>query len=305
MTKPLSVLKDYSIITLGAIIFAMAWEAFMIPNGMSSGGLMGLCTVVQYATGGLIQASWSYIVVNVVLVLLAIAIFGLGFGFKTIYSIIATTVFLNLIGSLDFLHASTGNFFYVPERIMIPVIAGVLEAVGVGLILRMGGSTGGTDILALIINKYWPVPLSKVFLAADFVVVTLILFLPGKVFADMLYGYVMMATFSLVIDFVVIGNRSTIQVLVFSNKYEEIADFVVNKMERGVTVIKAQGWYTKSDKEVLLLLMTRKQLPELTSAVKELDPSAFMSVSKASGVYGEGFDEIKAGIKKKKLLKNE
>lgn len=301
--KVKEIIKDYTFLTVGAVIFAFAWEGFMIPNNMSSGGLMGLCSVIQYATYGVIQASVSYVVINAVLILLAIAIFGVGFGFKTIYGIALTTVFLHLISGCGFLHAVEGNFLFVPEKIMIPAISGFLEAVGVGLIIRHGGSTGGTDIIALVVNKYWPVSLSKVFLISDAIIITSILFLPGKVFADMLYGYIMMLVFSLVIDFVVIGQKTTIQVLVFSRNYEGIANYINRNMERGVTVLRAQGWYTKADKEVLLVIIRRKELQELTRTVKEFDPDAFMTVSNVKGVYGEGFDEIKAGVRKKSKSK--
>jgi len=301
--KILSIIKDYLVLTIGAVIFAFAWESVMIPNNMSSGGLMGLCTVIQYATMGAIQASLSYIVINVILILIAMAIFGIGFGFKTLYGIIMTTVFLQLLSGIDVLHAVEGNFLYIPEKIMIPAIAGCIEALGVGLIIRFGGSTGGTDILALIVNKYWPISLSKVFLVCDAIIITSILFLPGKVFADMMYGYIMMVTFSLVIDFVVVGQKSTIQVLVFSNNYDQIADYITGQMDRGVTILKAQGWYTKEDRQVLLVLMRRNQLQQLTRIVKETDPKAFMTVANAKGVYGEGFDEIKAGVRKKSKVK--
>ena len=272
----------------------------MIPNGMSAGGLMGLCTVIQYATSGVIQASYSYIAINGCLIILSIVLFGIGFGFRTIYCIALTTVFLELVGRMDFLKAVEGNFFYVPEALLIPLIAGVLEAVAVGLILRNGGSTGGTDIIALVVNKYWPISLSKVFLATDFIIICLLLFLPDKSFGDMVYGFEMMIAFSLVIDSVIGGKKSSFQLLVLSEKYDEIADHIIHKIERGVTVLKAQGWFTKKDRNVLLILVSKNELPAVTKAIKDIDSRAFMSVSQPHNVYGEGFEEIKAGLKRKK-----
>ena len=272
----------------------------MIPNGMSAGGLMGLCTVIQYATSGVIQASYSYIAINGCLIILSIVLFGIGFGFRTIYCIALTTVFLELVGRMDFLKAVEGNFFYVPEALLIPLIAGVLEAVAVGLILRNGGSTGGTDIIALVVNKYWPISLSKVFLATDFIIICLLLFLPDKSFGDMVYGFEMMIAFSLVIDSVIGGKKSSFQLLVLSEKYDEIADHIIHKIERGVTVLKAQGWFTKKDRNVLLILVSKNELPAVTKAIKDIDSRAFMSVSQTHNVYGEGFEEIKAGLKRKK-----
>jgi len=291
---------EYLILTVAAFIFAFAWEGFMIPNGMSAGGMMGLCTVVQYATGGAIPASTSYIVVNAALILAAVLLMGIGFGFKTIYCIALSSLAMSLISSTPALHSIQGQFFYVRESLVIPVLAGVLEATGLGLIIRYGGSTGGTDIVALMINKYWPISLSTVFLLSDFVIIFLILFIPEKSFADMIYGLIEIVVFTMFIDTIVGGRRSSYQLLVFSDKYEEIADHIINNMDRGVTLLKGQGWYTKNDRNVLLILISQKQFPALSKVIKELDPRAFISVTNTHNVFGEGFDEIKTGINRKK-----
>ena len=302
--KVFNVLKDFVVLTAACFIFAFAWEAFMIPNGMSAGGMMGLCTVVQYATAGLIPAQYSYFAVNALLIIVAVIVMGIGFGFKTIYCIVMSSLAMSVIDSCPVLHCMPGEFFYVNETLLIPIIAGLLEALGLGTVLRFGGSTGGTDIIALMVHKYWPVSLSKVFLFSDLAIVTLLLFLPDKSFGDMVYGIVEIVSFSLVIDFVVGGNKSSYQLLVFSNKHEDIADHIIKNMDRGVTLLKAQGWYTKKDRDVLLIVINKKQLPSLTSVIKEIDPRAFISVSSASNVYGEGFEEIKDGLKKRKTENN-
>ena len=299
-----SALIDYLVMTIGVLLVTVAWECFMIPNGMSAGGLMGLCTVIEYATGGAIIASYSYTVINIALILIAIWAFGIGFGFRTLYCIGMQALALKLFAGLDFIQAVPGNFLYIHDRVMIPVIAGVLEAVGIGLTIRKGGSTGGTDIIALMVNKFWPISLSQMFLVTDFIIITSILFLPGKVFGDMVYGYIMMAAYAAVIDFVVVGDRGAVQLLVFSSRNGEIADYIINKMERGVTVLKAIGWYTKKEKDVLLLLMRRNEVPEVSRVIKELDNRAFMTVNPVGGVYGEGFEEIKAGITGRKKKKD-
>lgn len=292
--------KDYLILTLSCFIFGICWECFMIPNGMSAGGVMGLCTIIQFATGGMIQAQYSYFVLNALLIIVAMVAMGIGFGFKTIYCIVMSSVAMWILGKLDMIHCVPGSFFFIEERVLIPIVAGVFEAVGIGLVLRYGGSTGGTDIIALMVNKYWPVSLSTAFLVSDLIVCSLLLFLPEKNFSDMCYGLEELLTFSMMIDVVVGGKRSSYQILVFSEKYKEIADHIINEMDRGVTVIKAQGWFTKADKNVLIILINKKQLPVLSKVVKMLDPKAFMSVSPTSSVYGEGFEEIKTGIFKNK-----
>ena len=291
---------EYLVLTLACFIFAMAWECFMIPNGMSAGGMMGLCTIIQYATGGLIQAQYSYFAINALLIIVAVMAMGIGFGFKTIYCIVVSSLAMELIGKMVVLHAVPGSFFYMEERVLIPIVAGLFEAVGLGLVLRYGGSTGGTDIIALMVNKYYPVSLSTVFLVSDVVICGLLLALPEKTFSDMCYGLEEVFIFSMVVDLVVGGKRTSYQLLVFSEKYDQIADHIISKMDRGVTVLKAQGWFTKADRNVLLILINQNQMSELSRVIKELDPRAFMSISPTRNVYGEGFEEIKAGVKLKK-----
>lgn len=302
--KKFFIINEFIVLTVACFIFALAWEGFMIPNGMSAGGMMGLCTVIQYATGGLIQAQYSYFAINAVLIIVAIIAMGIGFGFKTIYCIVMSSLAMEVVASIPGIHSVAGEFFFVRETLLIPVIAGLLEAIGLGMVLRFGASTGGTDIIALMINKYWPVSLSKVFLISDIVIVCLLLFLPDKSFTDMVYGFVEIITFSALIDYVVGGDKSSYQLLVFSDHYSDIADHITQNMNRGVTVLSGQGWYTRKEKNVLLILINRKQLPELTRVIKAVDPRAFMSVSSTNNVYGEGFEEMKTGLKRKKKLEN-
>ncbi|MCH5172897.1 MAG: YitT family protein [Bacteroidales bacterium] len=298
--KVLKVLWEYLALTAACFIFAFSWECFMIPNGMSAGGLMGLSTVIQYATGGLVPAQYTYVGINAALIVIAVLAMGIGFGFRTIYCIVVSTFAMEFLSGCEALHSVPGEFFYVKETILIPILAGTAEAVGIGLVLRNSGSTGGTDIIALMVNKYWPVSLSTIFFLSDLLVIALLLFLPDKTFSDTCYGLVEIVAFSLIIDFVVGGKKSSYQLMVFSEKYSEIADYITDTMSRGVTVLRSLGWYTKQEKDVLLILISQKEFPELSKVIKSIDPRAFMSVSPTNNVYGEGFDEIKAGLKTKK-----
>ena len=302
--KVLKTIWEYLVLTFATFVFTVSWEAFMIPNGMSAGGVMGVCTILEFATGGLIKASLSFFIINAFLILLAVLIFGIGFGFKTIYCIVMSSVFLWLVDDWSWLHSIPGNFLYVEDKTLVPIIAGIFESLGIGLAIRSGGSTGGTDIVALIINKYWPVSLSGVFFVTDFaLVVSHLMLRPGfgsyagdaKTFNDVMYGILEIVTFALTIDLFTVGGRKTMQLLVFSEKYQEIADYVCKVMERGVTVLKAQGWFTRKDRSVLLIMLTRQELSSLSKVVNSIDPKAFLSVSSASGVYGEGFEQIKTG----------
>jgi uncharacterized membrane-anchored protein YitT (DUF2179 family) len=133
----------------------------------------------------------------------------------------------------------------------------------------------------------------------DMFIIAALLLLPGKVFADVIYGFIMMIVSATTLDSVMLGRQSTVQLLIFSEKYDQIADYINKRMDRGVTALQGTGWYTKQDKRILLVLLRKRELPEISKVIKTLDHKAFMSVTSAKGVYGEGFEEIKVGIHRK------
>ena len=171
-----------------------------------------------------------------------------------------------------------------------------MEAFGIGFVLNRGGSTGGTDIIAVCVNKFWPVSLGKVYLFSDLFIIFTVVFLPDMTFVDVLYGYVAMVSFSIAIDFFTMGPKSTVQILIFSRNYEEIANRLI-AMDRGVTALNSVGWYSGEESKVLLVIVRKAFMQDVVNLVKELDHKAFVSVSNASSVYGEGFEEIKSGLK--------
>lgn len=293
----LNTLDDYAVITLGVVFYAFAWADMLIPNGIASGGLTGACTIINFATG--IPVHLTYIVVNGLLLLAGFLILGKGFGFKTIYAIGLSTLGLDFFSGMEFLHVFFDN------KLLLVIVAAIIESIGLTCILARGGSTGGTDIVALIVNKFWPVSLGKVFLALDIFIIASVLLVPGKTIEDMVYGYVAMVIFSVFVDWVLLGRNSTWQVMVFSNKYKEIADTVIHDLNRGVTALDAQGWYSGESKKVLLIMVRKPELHTITRTVKEIDPSAFVTVSSASTVYGEGFDEMKTGFNLKLKKKSD
>ncbi len=293
----LSTIDDYVVITIGVLFYTFAWADMLIPNGIASGGLTGACTILNFATG--IPVYLSYVTINGLLIILGSIVLGRGFGFKTLYAIGLSTLGLDFLAGMEFL-----NVFF-DNKLLLVIVAAIIESIGITCILARGGSTGGTDIVALIVNKFWPVSLGKVFLAVDMFIIASILLIPGKTVEDMVYGYVAMVIFSVFVDWVLLGRNSTWQIMVFSNKYKEIADMVINDLERGVTALEATGWYSGENKKVLLILVRKPELHTITKLVKEIDPSAFVTVSSASTVYGEGFDEMKTGIKLKLKKKSE
>ena len=291
--KILSTLWDYFLMTVGSVIFCMAWTSFLIPNGLSSGGLTGFCTIIQYGTG--LPVGISYPVLNFLLLLLGFLVLGKGFGVKTIYVIILTSVLFDALPMFPQL------VVLMDEKLLVALVGAVMESVGIGLVLLRGGSTGGTDIIAMIINKFWPVSPGRVYLITDIFIILSILLVPGKGIVDVIYAYVVMLGFSFGVDLVLMGNKSTVQILVFSSKYQQIADHIITNVDRGVTALQSMGWYSKQESKVLLIVARKYQMNTILNEIRNIDTRAFISVSSAMSVFGEGFEEVKAGVKTKKI----
>lgn len=301
MKKALKVIVDYAIITVGVIIFVMAWTSFLLPNNLIDGGLTGVSAILAMVTG--ISVDIWYFGINTILLLLAWIILGHGFGIRTIYAIVLSTILFRLLGTSNWavcLQSIPGEPLFLGESILVPIIGGLLEAIGLGIIMLHGGSTGGTDILALIVNKFWPVTVGRFYLMADFIVITSLLVIPGHTFTDVVYGYITMGVCATSLDMIMLGRESSVQALIFSSQFEKIGDFINKEMGRGVTALEAIGWYTKQDRKVLMVVIRRTELSTLVHMVKEVDPKAFVTIVPANNVYGEGFGEMKTGIKIKK-----
>lgn len=303
-SKALNVLWDYFLMSVGTLIFVMAWTSFLQPNNLASGGLTGLSTILDYATQGRIPMDFTYALLNVLLLVAGFLFLGKTFGFKTIYVIALSSVLF------WFLPKYFPNLEVVdPDltKLMVALIGGVMESVGIGLILLRGGSTGGTDIVAMILNKYWPISPGKVYLYSDVFIVASLMMIPaenGGGLVNMIYAYVVMLTFSFGVDYVLLGNKSSVQLLVFSKKYKEIADHIIYDVQRGVTALQSVGWYSQQESKVLLIILRKYQMNEVINEIKRIDKDAFVSVSSANSVYGEGFEEIKTGLRLKKSDRN-
>ena len=304
-SKILHVLWDDTIMTIGTLIFVMAWTSFLQPNHLASGGLTGLTTILDYATHGKVPMDFTYALLNVFLLIGGFLFLGKAFGFKTIYVIGLSSVLFWLLPNYF------PNLEVVDPRLdtmMVALIGGAMESVGIGIILLRGGSTGGTDIVAMILNKYWPISPGKVYLYSDIFIVASLLLIPeeaGGGLINMIYAYVVMLTFSFGVDYVILGDKSSVQLLVFSQKYQEIADHIIYDVQRGVTALKSIGWYSQKESKVLLIILRKNQMNEVINEIQRIDKKAFISVSTAKSVYGEGFEEIKTGLSIKKSKQKE
>ena len=303
--KILSVLWDYFLISLGTLIFCLAWTSFIQPNGLTSGGLTGLCTIIQYGTNGAIPIGLTYPIINGGLLVLGFLCLGKSFGFKTVYVIALSSALFYLLPNFNGEIWKMNLEVHMDNKLMVALVGAFLESVGIGMVLLRGGSTGGTDIVAMIINKYWPISPGKVYLYSDVFIIASLLLVPRMGVEDMIYAYVLMVGFSFGVDYVLLGNKSSVQILVFSSKYSEIADHIIHDVQRGVTALQSVGWYSQKESKVLLIVARKQQMHEIVQEVKNIDKHAFISISSANSVYGEGFEEIKTGIKLSKKKKAE
>ena len=289
-------LKDYVAITLGIMCYSLGWAAFMLPYQISTGGVTGISALIYYMTG--IEIQVSYFVINAIFMVFALKILGLRFCIKTLYAIPALTFFLWLFQVL--LKDDAGNLPLLlgpGQEFMALVIGACMLGFGIGLVFIYNGSTGGTDILAWIINKYKDVSLGRLIMYGDIIIISSC-YLVFHDWKRVLFGFCVLFIMSFVIDYVVNSNRQSVQFLIFSRKHEEIAETITKELRRGVTLLDGTGWYSKQSIKVVVVLAKKNQANEIFRLVRDIDENAFISQSNVVGVYGEGFDKLK--VKKKK-----
>jgi uncharacterized membrane-anchored protein YitT (DUF2179 family) len=281
--KLATAIKDYVIITVGLLMFTMGWVVFLIPAEITGGGVSGVAAVVYFAAK--IPVSITFLAINVVLVLVAIKILGANFGIKTIYSIAVLTLFFALFQNII-------KEPIVDDNFLSAVLGGMSGGIGLGIVFSRGGSTGGTDIFAMIVNKYRNISPGRVILYCDVIIIASSYFVfqsPAK----LVYGYVSMWVVSYSLDSFLSGANRSAQMFIFSKKYEEIADFINNEAIRGVTILDGMGWYTKEDTKVIMSVVRKRETSAIFRKIKEIDPEAFITMGSVMGVYGQGFEKLR------------
>ena len=300
--------KEYFLITLGVTMYVMGWIIFLIPNNMIGGGVTGLGSIVQYATNGVIKIGYTYFVVNAGLLVAALFTLGRSFGARSIYAILLTSVLLNAAQGI-FPDQIIQTLALDNGKLMCTIMGGIMVGIGIGLSMSQGGSTGGTDIIALIVNKYRNVSPGRMILILDAVIILSSLLVPSYMadgtlmswpdkITTVVYGFILITIVSTVLDLYLTGSRQSVQIFVLSPKFAEIADAITNELHRGVTVFNGKGWYTKHDTEVVMVITRKADLNVFLKCINSIDPNAFISVSSVTGVYGQGFDKFKSGNKK-------
>lgn len=275
--------RSYLLITIGLILNAIGWNAFLIPSEIIGGGLVGIASILWFTLK--IPIGATVLVGNAILVALAIKLIGAKFGVKTIVGIVINAIVLSVFQLLF-------KDPLVTDKFMAAIIGATLCGVGLGIVFTQGSASGGTDIIALIINYYKNITPGRVILIFDIIIIGSTYFIFHSI-EKVMYGYVVMAVVSYVIDLVMEGNKQSYQFMIFSKQNQQIANRITNEVGRGVSVLKGIGWYTKEPMDVLVVICRRTDRNQILSIIKDEDNKAFFSITKVAAAYGLNFERIK------------
>lgn len=289
--------KDYFFMTLGMVIYACSFTLFLLPYEIVTGGVTGISAIIFYATK--IPIQYPYFIINVVLLLMALKFLGRTFVIRTIYAIFVLSSLLTLFQ--DVFAGSDGTLPKIlgeHQEFMSIILACGLNGIGLALVFLHNGSTGGLDIIAAAVNKFNDISIGKVFIIADFCVVSSTLFIWHD-FSKLVFGLCVIFLEAVVLDYVMNASRESVQFFIFSKKYKEIAEAINTRVKRGVTYLDGHGYYSGKDMKVIVCLAKKREGVNIFRLIKMIDPNAFVSQSSVIGVFGEGFDQIKVKVPKK------
>ena len=286
----LPLVKDYVYIVIGLIIYAVGFTCFMLPYEITSGGVSGISGLIYYSTG--FNAAFSYLIINVFLMLIAWKTMGWQYCLRTLFATLVITFLIDYGQTL--ITDESGEMMKIigEQKFMACVLGGCLEGLGLGLTFLAGGSTGGTDIIASAINKHHSISLGRLLLIMDIVVVSCNWVVIHDI-ETLVVSYSTMFVSMNMVDYVINGARQSVQFMIISDRYEAIATRISNELERGCTVMEANGWYSKQRKPVLLVMAKKYERRDIYRIIHHEDPNAFVTMSNVEGVFGEGFDKIK------------
>lgn len=289
-------IKDYVMMTIGMLLYSFGWLACILPTKSIGGGATGLCMVVHYGLAqvlpeGIIQylpVGVLLFIVNGILLVTAGFIVGWNFGIKTIYCITVLSFFMSVLQSTGI----CDNLIQLDETILQVVLGGVIAGIGVAMSFRQGGSTGGTDIVAMIINKFRTISYGRIVMISDFVIISSSLLIPDLGIRGAIYGFVFTAVFGYTVDLIMAGNSQSTQIFIISHDYQAMADAMLYRANRGATVIDARGWYSKNESKIVMVVCRKRETSMILKIVKSVDPNAFISAGSVMGVYGKGFNAL-------------
>ena len=283
--------RDYVCIIFGLMIYAFGFTAFILPEKVVIGGLVGVGSLIYFVSG--IPVAVSSYVLNLILLAMAYRVVGKQFVIRTVFS---ATVMSALIGVMQPLFTEP---LIQQQTFMNLIIGGVLCGFGIGFVFTHNGSTGGTDIVAAMVSKKTNVSIGRVMIYCDFMIISssyLVFYQIDKV----VYGLIVTFLVSFMADQVILTNRQAIQFTIISQKWAEIADAINNEAHRGCTVLDGIGWYTKHEMKVLLVMCRKIESVTIFRIVKSIDNDAFITQANVNGVYGRGFDMMKLKMKTSK-----
>ena len=288
-------IKEYVIMTLGMFMYAFGWVACVIPAGGMGGGATGLSMLLNAVFPSITMGTFVF-AINVVLLIVAGFIVGWNFGIKTIYCIIVLSIAMDSWGYIlppNILVEYTQNID--SHNILLVILGAVIAGSGVAVCFSQGGSTGGTDIVAMIINKYKNISYGKIVISSDFFIIGCSLFVASDLatgIATVIYGYIMIAVYGYTVDLIQSGSQQSSQIFIISPKYQQIADIINNDAHRGVTIIDGTGWYTKKESKIVMVVCRKRDASMILKLVRTIDADAFITMGSVMGVYGKGFEAL-------------
>ncbi len=287
----LTTLKEYFLMTVGMFCYAFGWIGCILPAGGVGGGASGLsiilCTALDKYFGMTMEIGTMVFIINMVLIFIAGNIVGWKFGIKTIYCIAILSVIMNFLQRL-----LTGVVLFELESILMIALGAISSGIGVALCFKQGGSTGGVDIVAMIINHYRTVSYGKVVIYLDFTIIASSLLI-GMGIEAVIYGYLLTAIFGYTVDILMSGSQQSSQIFIISKDPQAMADAIMLSAHRGITLIDSQGWYTKDASKIVMVVCRKRESSSILSVVRSVDPNAFITVGSVMGVYGQGFEELR------------
>jgi len=295
--------KDYLMITVGLIFYAVGFTAFILPHHVVIGGMSGVGTLVYFATSKVIPVAVTMYTINVLLLVCGGRMLGRAFVIRTIFGATGASLFIGLMEGYFTSHPPL-----IPDISMSVILGGILCGIGIGTIYIHNGTSGGTDIVAAMVSKVSNVSVGRTIMIVDMTIVGLSFFLPfeGDFQARLqysvpliIYGWVVTFIYSYITDMLINTNRQATQFIIFSPKWQEIADKVNQEAHRGVTILDGQGWYSKRDVKILMVWCRKIESVTIFRIIKMVDPDAFITQAAVNGVYGNGFDKMKIKMKKK------
>ena len=309
-TSILTTFKEYFLMAMGMFLYSFGWICCILPANAAGGGATGLSLLLYHLTGGAISIGTMVLIINAILLIIAGFIVGWNFGIKTIYCVVVMSFIMHflqvwfttpdgwvsqIITIRDALTVPDGtivDLFNLQNRLLSAILGGICSGVGVALCFQQGGSTGGSDIVVMIVNKFHTISYGKFIRYTDSVIISAALFLPEVGIDGVIYGFVMVGVFSYTVDMILSGNQQSTQMFIICKDYKAMADAINNEAKRGATVIDSMGWYSKDQSKIVMCVCRKRDQAMVLKVVKQVDPDAFITIGSVMGVYGKGFEAL-------------